>query len=478
MLPRFDCSTRHNPYSQRRSPPRLLCSLYRIVGFVSSFPIAAAFAADLVAPLAWHGASDIAIGRGERGPWQQNESRYDYVDDPTVAIDQHGDIAVAWVDQARKDVLFQRYAADGTPRTRAPLNVSGSPATFSWLPRIAVTPQKVYLLWQEIIFSGGSHGGDILFARSEDNGTSFAAPVNLSNSVGGDGKGRINRDVWHNGSFDLVASADGKLYAAWTEYDGPLWFSRSTDGGKTFSRPARIADVDPAKPARGPTLALGADGTLYVAWTVGEDQAADIRVAKSTDGGATFSAPQMLAPSSGYSDAPKLAVDPRGVLHVVYAESAGGPFERSHVRYTRSTDGARTFAPAREISQHDATPRAAAGFPALCIDANGNLYVIWERYPERGARPRGLGLTVSRDGGQTFTPPLVVPGSSDPGGGSNGSHQGLLMEKLAVNDTGAVAIVNSSLKQNARSRVWLMRGRLALPKYQAGGADRPVRASR
>jgi hypothetical protein len=34
------------------------------------------------------------------------------------------------------------------------------------------------------------------------------------------------------------------------------------------------------------------------------------------------------------------------------------------------------------------------------------------------------------------------------------------MRKLAVGKQGAVAIVNSSLKQNDASRVWLTRGRL------------------
>ena len=54
----------------------------------------------------------------------------------------------------------------------------------------------------------------------------------------------------------------------------------------------------------------------------------------------------------------------------------------------------------------------------------------------------------------------MVPGSSDPAGGWNGSHQGLLMRKLGVNRAGDIAVVNSSLKPNEQSRVWLMRGRL------------------
>src|SRR5262245_42663412 len=76
-----------------------------------------------VASLVWLGSTEIAAGRGERGPWQMNESRYDYVDDPTVAIDERGGVVVAWVDQARKDVYFWR---DGKS-----VNVSRSPETFS-----------------------------------------------------------------------------------------------------------------------------------------------------------------------------------------------------------------------------------------------------------------------------------------------------------------------------------------------------------
>ena len=64
--------------------------------------------------LVWQAATEIARGRGERGPWQQNDSRYDFVDDPSVAIDDRGNVAVVWVDQAAKDVLFQRFAADGS----------------------------------------------------------------------------------------------------------------------------------------------------------------------------------------------------------------------------------------------------------------------------------------------------------------------------------------------------------------------------
>jgi hypothetical protein len=56
----------------------------------------------------------------------------------------------------------------------------------------------------------------------------------------------------------------------------------------------------------------------------------------------------------------------------------------------------------------------------------------------------------------------VVPGSIDPVLGDNGGQQGLLMRKLAVNEAGAVAVVNSTFTRDEASHIWLFRG-------QAGG---------
>src|SRR3569623_2138207 len=168
------------------------CLAAALLGSMCASPM---LKAEPAALLAWRGVTDIAAGRGERGLWRQNDSRYDYVDDPAVAIDSRGQIALAWVDQGKKDVFFQRIDDSGKLLLPQPVNVSRSPATFSWLPRVSFAPddaRRVFLIWQEIIFTpGGSHGGEILFARSIDGGVSFSPPLNLSNSKGGDGKGRL-----------------------------------------------------------------------------------------------------------------------------------------------------------------------------------------------------------------------------------------------------------------------------------------------
>jgi hypothetical protein len=414
------------------------------------------------AGVTWGERFEVASGGGSRGPWRMNESEYDFVDDPTVAINEQGVAAVAWADQSRKDIFVQLYAPDGRPRLPAPVNVSRSPRIFSWLPRMLITsgdPVEVYLLWQEIVFSGGSHGGDILFARSTDGGRTFSDPLNLSNDIAGSGKGRLTQDYWHNGSLDLALGPDGTLYAAWTEYEGALWISRSTDRGARFSHPVRVAGGAGAKPARGPSLAVDARGNVYLAWTVGEDRAADIRIATSADRGRSFSPPRIVAESAGHSDAPKIATDRKGIVHLVYAESPGGPSDRYRIHYTRSLDAGRIFEVPRQISSPPSAELESVNFPALSVDGRDNVYVLWELFRSRRDYSKGLGFTYSRDAGGTFAPPTVVPGTVDPTLGVNGSQQGLLMRKLGVNEAGEIAVVNSTFKRNERSRIWLFRGK-------------------
>jgi hypothetical protein len=414
-------------------------------------------------PVTWKERIEVAYGKAVRGPWRMNKSVWHFVDDPTVAITDQGNAGVAWADHSRQDILFQVYSPDGRARFAEPVNISRSPGIFSWLPRVIMTsghPEEVYVLWQEIIFSGGTHGGEILFVRSADGGKTFGKPLNLSNTSAGAGKGRLTKSMWFNGSLDLARSADGTLYAAWTEYEGALRFSRSTDRGGSFSAPALIAGGRGESPGRGPSLAVGRSGEVYLVWTVGEDPSADIHYAASADQGRTFRSPRTIFESEGYSDAPKIAVDGRGTIHLVYAEGSAGPLQRYHIRYARSKEGDGTFQEPVEISGSHSRMFESAGYPSLDLDGSGNLYVLWELLPEDGFFPKGLGLTFSGDGGKTFTSPVVVPGGLDPKLGFSGSQQGLFMKKLAVNKAGEMAIVNSTFKENESSRIRLIRGRV------------------
>lgn len=408
---------------------------------------------------AWAGDPvEVAVGAAHRGPWMMNRSNFDYVDDPAVAIGGDGHVAVAWADQPRQNIFFQMYGPDGAARFAAPVDVSAHPGVFSWLPRLAVAagdPQRVYALWQEIVFPGGSHGGEIFFARSTDGGASFEEAINLSDTMAGAGKGRLTARRWDNGSLDLAVGPGGRVYAAWTEYEGRLRVSRSGDGGASFAEPVHVAG-DHARPARAPALAVGADGRVHLAWTVGEDPAADIHVAVSTDGGRSFGAPRIAAPSGGHSDAPRIAVDSQGRLHLVYGESLAGAPGRYRIRYVRRDAGGDRFSDPQTIAAPDAGAESL-NFPEIAVDGADRLYVLWKRFPDRRHYGRGLGFAVSHDGGESFAAPETVPGSDDPDLGFSGSLQGSLMRRLAVNAAGEVALADSSFAPGEISRIRLWR---------------------
>ena len=383
-----------------------------------------------------------------------NESHFDYVDDPAVAVAGDGQVAVAWVDQARRSVLLQRYAVDGEALFRPPVMLPSMPGVFSWLPRLAIPaddPRRVYALWQAIVFSGGSHGGEIFFSRSADGGATFGAPLNLSNSRAGDGKGRLTAKRWDNGSLALVAGREGRIYAAWTEYEGRLWVRRSTDGGASFADPLHVAgDQDHA--ARAPALAVDRAGTVHLAWSAGQGAGAVVRIAHSRDGGRSFRSAQAV-PSRGHADAPAIAADTHGNLHLVFAESPGGRDGPYRIRYARQDIGRDAFSEPKTI----ATGAGGAHFPDLAVDGSGLLHVVWKVFREPARPSHGIGFTLSNDGGRTFAAPGIVPESADPALGFSGSLQGGLMARLAVNHAGALALAGSTFAPGRSSRIWLWR---------------------
>jgi hypothetical protein len=391
-----------------------------------------------------------------------NESDFRWVDDPTVALTSSGEVVVVWADQSRKDLFFQRYASDGAPQLEKPTAVSQTPATFSWLPRIAVSElrgSRIFVLWQEIVFSGGSHGGEIFFTVSSDAGRTFDAPINLSRSIEGDGKGRLSRHVWDNGSLDLAHAPDGALYAVWTNYEGALWFSASAVGQPRFS-PARQIAGESRSPARGPSLAAGREGRVHVVWSVGESRSADVHYARSKDGGRSFVAEGIVFKTQAQSDTPKIALDTRGTLHLVYAETDAPESARYAIRYCRLRAGTTRFETPRVILGAERTQEDQSfKSPHLSVDAQGRVYVLAERADSPGKPAQGLTFTHSEDGGNGFAKPVSLTGVAGPELGFNSSQQGQLGSKLAANDAGLVAVVNSTFAPEKESHVWLVLGR-------------------
>jgi hypothetical protein len=107
------------------------------------------------------------------------------------------------------------------------------------------------------------------------------------------------------------------------------WIFKSTDGGQTFGPGVKIANVTPATPngllslgpgrymrtIEFPSIAIRS-GTIYVAWNDGASGKSHIRLATSTNGGATWSV-SFVTSGNGDEVQPALSADSSG-LHLLY----------------------------------------------------------------------------------------------------------------------------------------------------------------
>lgn len=125
--------------------------------------------------------------------------------------------------------------------------------------------------------------------------------------------------------------------------------------------------------------------TVAAVWTASKDTTTNVYLAMSSDGGATFSPPRRVNDKDGEAGAtneqpPRVVISGSGVapmLTVLWSKRDPGPQEtrRDTIRMSQSTDGGRTFTPARLI--HDPAFVGARGWASLTIGADGVMHAVW-----------------------------------------------------------------------------------------------------
>jgi hypothetical protein len=118
------------------------------------------------------------------------------------------------------------------------------------------------------------------------------------------GHWRVEACPHHGPAFTI--DADGTHHFAWFD-NGPeargLFYARSTDGGATRSAPLPLGS--PEKRAGHPAV-IAHDGTLFLAWKEFDGEVSPVRAMHSHDGGLSWSAPFVLAHTADASDHPQL----------------------------------------------------------------------------------------------------------------------------------------------------------------------------
>jgi hypothetical protein len=196
--------------------------------------------------------------------------------------------------QLDMQIVFAR-STDGGHTFSAPLRISG-PDQGRVLGAMPVVGPDGSITVIYTIFDKESATA-IYAVHSTDAGLSFSAPV-LAHAIVGLPY-HLSNGTFRNFTLpDLaVDPVTGALYLVWSDYrmhQADVLFSRSTDGGQTWSVPLRVNDDPPHNGADHfmPAVAVARDGVITVSWFDRRrdptDHLIDTYLAQSNNGGITF----------------------------------------------------------------------------------------------------------------------------------------------------------------------------------------------
>ena len=215
---------------------------------------------------------------------------------------------------------------------------------------------------------------DLAFARSSDGGTTWSPKVLVN-----DQEGTI-------GGF-VAAHPNDTVLATWWGYNrDDILFDRSFDGGATWGPDVPVNDIPGmAYDPNGsdwvfplPAMAVSPNGTIYVVWLDPRNGNFDIMFSRSSDGGTTWSPNLQLNDDATTARQwmPDLALDPYGGVHVAWMDDRLG---EHNVFYVNSTDGGTTWGPNVRVSDVGTSVSFSrpGDYLALESDAEGNIAVVW-----------------------------------------------------------------------------------------------------
>ena len=245
---------------------------------------------------------------------------------------------------------------------------------------------------------------DVMVRHSAD-GKTFTAPVRV-NDVAGDAA------VRNENPPKVIVAPNHDVYVCWANererWKGNIRFARSTDGGKTFSK-ALTLNSDAAAPPVGhafQSLAVDTQGRIFIAWIderrkTKADRGGEIWMSVSTNRGQSFGRDYRILSDVCECCRTTLVVDAHGTLFLSYRTVPhAGPMLRDIV-VARSQNSGKTFTPVSVSADGWEVNGCPVAGPSLNLDAAGNPVVVWFMGDE--AKP-GLYFSRSTDGGKTYAP--------------------------------------------------------------------------
>ncbi len=156
--------------------------------------------------------------------------------------------------------------------------------------------------------------------------------------------------------------------------------------GHMHAHPAPACEGVGLACASAATPAFAADGTLWLTWAANDR----VLVARSADKGATFAAPVAVTPEperldNGPDSRPRIVVDASGRITVAYAVFRDKNWN-GEVKISRSTDAGAHFSAPEPITGGSPSQR----FQSMEIDSDGRVFAAWlDKRNVAAARAKG-----------------------------------------------------------------------------------------
>ncbi|HXM61594.1 MAG TPA: sialidase family protein [Terriglobales bacterium] len=293
------------------------------------------------------------------------------LDEPSVGYDRKGNAYIAGLyfdtegDGGHGLVAVQK-STDGTHWSKPIVALRLPGQTYPFETSFAVDPNLESPRANSLYISGVmelAHGTQVLVSHSTDGGATWRQTA----------VDAVQKYPEEDDFTRMAVGEDGTVYAAWIHCRGKsgsggalcptvhIMFSKSTDGGNTWSPPQQVATVKmpqywllPITYERVynyPAIAVDDSngpysGNLYVAMYTWTGAYLRAQVIRSTDGGETWSQPLPLAPKSDTHDQffPAISVSSTGKVGVSWLDRRNDPNNIDYQAFAAiSNDGGQSF---------------------------------------------------------------------------------------------------------------------------------------
>ena len=277
------------------------------------------------------------------------------------------------------------------------------------------TAHLMALAFSGATFQPGSVNA-MVTSRSTDGGNTWSAPIALIS----DGAAFFN----DKNTITADPTDANLVYAVWDRLDappgvtGPTWFARTTNGGLRWEPAKPIYDPGPGSQTIGNVIAVLPDGTLVNLFTqidpgAGGSNVAFVGVIRSTDKGVTWSDPVVIdallsvgtidpetgTPVRDGGILAQVAAGADGTLAVVWQDSRFGNLTHDGIALSVSSDGGETWSQPSLVNPDASVP---AFTPTVQVQADGTIavsyYDLRNNTSDAATLPTDYWLARSRSG--------------------------------------------------------------------------------